>query len=98
MKDIPHSRLLLKFQSKICKYPITHICPKFLYCQKMHAGLLGVKSHEHHTNPNPLQGMRMIDISPLGLCCEKLIALLNYMIGSSIMFWGPMVLVNNVNP
>jgi len=42
MKDTPCPHLLLKFQPKICKSPTTRTCPKFLYCQKVHAGPLGV--------------------------------------------------------
>jgi len=46
MKDIPRPHLLLKFQPKICKSPITGTYPKFLYCQKTHANHLGVKHIE----------------------------------------------------
>jgi len=42
MKDIPCPHLLLKFQPKIYKSLVTCTCPKFLCCQKMHAGPLGV--------------------------------------------------------
>jgi len=43
MKDIPHPHLVLKFQPKICKSPMTRTCPKFICFQKMHVGPLGVK-------------------------------------------------------
>jgi len=42
MKDIHRPHLLLKFQPKIWKSPVTSTCPKFLYNQKTESGPLGV--------------------------------------------------------
>jgi len=43
MKVILCPHLLLKFQSKICKFVVTRTCPKFVCCQKMRTNPLGVK-------------------------------------------------------
>jgi len=43
MTNIPRPHLLLKFQPKICKSPLTCTCPNFLCCQKTHADPLRVK-------------------------------------------------------
>jgi len=43
MKDILSLQLLLKFGPKKYKSLVACTCPKNLYCQKRHLGLLGVK-------------------------------------------------------
>jgi len=48
IKDTPHPHLLLKFQPKICKYPVTHTCLKFLCYQKTYARPLGIKGQNKH--------------------------------------------------
>jgi len=40
MKDILCPHLLIKFQPKILKSPVTDTCPKFVCCPKMHSGSL----------------------------------------------------------